>query len=681
MKKAAVGGDGKGAGAAARGAGKPGVAPGPEAPGIPAGEGGRRPEDGRGPGERVNDFAIKIATVNGTGSASANGLLRQAIFRMGIPVSGKNLFPSNIQGLPTWYEIRVSGEGHTARTPRFDLMVAMNPATYERDIAEVHAGGWVLHDSSWPLPRVLRREGVSFLGAPLAKMCVERFEGDRERILMKNIAYVGAIAALVDLEMEVVEGLLSETFARKKALLDSNFVAVRMGYDYAKEHFDCPLPIRLERMDATRDSILIDGNTAAALGCVYAGATVAAWYPITPSTSLVDAFTRFCGRYRKDPETGKNRFCIVQAEDELAAAGIVVGAGWTGARAFTATSGPGISLMGEFIGLAYYAEIPSVFFDVQRTGPSTGMPTRTQQGDLLAVAYASHGDTKHIVLFPADPGECFQFAVRAFDLADRFQTPVFVVTDLDIGMNDWVVPKLEWDDSYAPDRGKVLGAEELERMEKFYRYLDVDGDGIPYRTLPGVHPKGAYFTRGSGHTKYGTYTEDSEEYTEVVDRIARKVENAAPHLPEPLVLARPGAELGLVSLGGCDRAVREAVAVLGGRGVRLDYMRIRGFPFDRAVEEFLLAHERCFVVEQNRDAQLLSLLLLETAVTKERLASVRYYGGLPMSCHHVVEGVEAHLGIAGRGAAARAGAAAGATAAAAGVGGDAAARATEGAGT
>ncbi|HZD06121.1 MAG TPA: 2-oxoacid:acceptor oxidoreductase family protein, partial [Longimicrobiales bacterium] len=402
----------------------------------------------------VNRFALKIGTVNGTGSASANSLILQTIFRMGIPVSGKNLFPSNIQGLPTWYEIRVDAGGHTGRADAVDLFVAMNPATYARDIAEVRPGGWVLHDSSWPLRSDMRRDDVTFLGIPLARMCVDRFSRARERILMKNIGYLGVLAALLDMEVEVVETLLQENFGRKKALLDSNFEAFRMGFDHAREQWECPLPFRLRRMDANGDSILIDGNTAAALGCLYAGATVAAWYPITPSTSLVDAFSAFCGAHRRNPETGASRYSILQAEDELAAAGMVLGAGWAGARAFTATSGPGISLMGEFIGLAYYAEIPGVFFDIQRTGPSTGMPTRTQQGDLMLVAYASHGDTRHIALFPSDPRECFDFAVRAFDLTERFQTPVFVVSDLDIGMNDWVVPPLEWDDDYRPDRGK-----------------------------------------------------------------------------------------------------------------------------------------------------------------------------------------------------------------------------------
>ncbi|NIP57429.1 MAG: 2-oxoacid:acceptor oxidoreductase subunit alpha [Gemmatimonadetes bacterium] len=592
--------------------------------------------------DRVNRFAFKIGTPNGTGSASANSLLRTAIFRMGIPVSGKNLFPSNIQGLPTWYEIRVNASGHVARTPRFDLLVAMNPASYERDVAEVVPGGWVLHDSTWPFREDLRRDDVHFLGVPLSRMCVDEFEGARVRILMKNIGYVGALTALLDIDVEIVEGLLEETFARKKKLLDANFTALRLGRDYALEHFDCPLPIRLEAMDANADKILIDGNTAAALGCVYAGATVAAWYPITPSTSLVDAFTAFCEKHRKDPETGRNLYAIVQAEDELAAAGIVIGAGWSGARAFTSTSGAGISLMSEFIGLAYYAETPSVFFDIQRTGPSTGMPTRTQQGDILMVAYASHGDTKHVVLFPADPAECFDFAVRSFDLAERFQTPVFVVSDLDIGMNDWVVPRLDWDDGYRPDRGKVLSAEELEAGREFFRYLDVDGDGIPYRTLPGVHPAGAYFTRGSGHDRYGKYTEDSRPYMEVVDRLVRKVEGAAEHLPEPEVRTVEGARAGLVTVGSCRGAVLEAMEWLREKGVAMDYLRVRGFPFAPDVEAFLEAHEVNVVVEQNRDAQLRSLLALETGVEKERLLSVRYYGGQPLSAHHVLDGVASH---------------------------------------
>ncbi len=621
---------------------------------------GAAPRPGSGAG--VNDFALKIATANGTGSASANGLLMKTIFRMGIPVSGKNLFPSNIQGLPTWYEIRVSGDGHTARRAEFDLMVAMNPATYERDVREVRPGGWLLHDASWPLPSELLRDDVTYLGVPLAQMCNERFEGARARILLKNIAYSGVLAALLDMDLGVIDRLLEETYGRKKALLDSNFEAVRLGYDYAKAHIECPLPFRLEPMDATRGHILIDGNTAAALGCVYAGATVAAWYPITPSTSLVDAFSGFCARLRKDPATGKSRVAIIQAEDELAAVGMVVGASWVGARAFTATSGPGISLMGEFIGLAYYAEIPAVIFDIQRTGPSTGMPTRTQQGDLMPVAYASHGDTKHIALFPAHPGECFDMAVAAFDLAERYQTPVFVVSDLDIGMNDWVVPEIRWDDGYVPDRGKVLGADELERIEKFYRYLDRDGDGIAARTVPGTHPKGAFFTRGSGHDRFGRYTEDADAYQDVVDRLARKIDGSVERLPEPEVrwagevgggrahggnggspAGARSAPIGLVTLGGCRAAVLEAQARLCARGLEADVMRIRAFPLGPTVRAFLEAHERVFVIEQNRDAQLRSLLTLETEVPLARLESIRSYGGMPLAAREVVEGVERAL--------------------------------------
>ena len=592
--------------------------------------------------DRVNDFAFKIATANGTGSASANGLIMQAIFRMGVPVTGKNVFPSNIQGLPTWYEIRVSGAGYTARTPEFDLMVALNAATYQKDVAEVRSGGWLLYDSSWPLDERLRRPDVTYLGVPLAEMCNTAFKGVRERILMKNIAYAGALAALLEIDTDVIRALLKEKFGKKPALMDSNQQAVDLGYHYAKRTFDCPLPIRLKPGEATKDAILIDGNTSAALGCLYAGATVAAWYPITPSTSLMDAFRGFCMKYRQDPETKKNRYAVLQAEDELAAVGMVIGAGWAGARAFTSTSGPGISLMNEFIGLAYYTEIPAVIFDVQRTGPSTGMPTRTQQGDLMMCAYASHGDTRHICLYPSDPREAFECAVQAFDLAERFQTPVFVLSDLDIGMNDWMVPRLQWDDSYRPDRGKVLSADELEQAKSFFRYLDVDGDGIPYRSLPGEHPKGAYFTRGSGHNKYAGYTEDAQEYQEVIDRIDRKIQRASKAVPAPIIRTR-GSKMGLVTVGGCHAACVEALDLLEREGIMLDFMRVRGFPFSSEVQQFLDAHEINFVVEQNRDGQLRNLLMLETGVPVEKLESVLYYGGFPMSAHHVMSGVKTRI--------------------------------------
>ncbi|MEB2283616.1 MAG: 2-oxoacid:acceptor oxidoreductase subunit alpha [Myxococcales bacterium] len=595
--------------------------------------------------DSVNRFAFKLANVNGTGSASANGLLMQAIFRMGIPVSGKNLFPSNIQGLPTWYEIRVDRDGRTARTDRFDLMVAMNAETYARDIDEVQPGGWVLFDSSWPLKPTLLRSDVTFLGVPYAAICAESFGGVRERTLMKNIVYVGTLAALLDIDMDVIEGMLAEKFAAKPKLEASNTKAIRLGYEYAQAHFSCPLPIRLEAMGpeararAAADAILITGNTATALGALYAGATVAAWYPITPSTSILDAFTELCEEYRVDPETKERRCCIIQAEDELAAIGMVIGAAWAGARAFTATSGPGISLMTELIGLAYYAEIPAVIVDVQRVGPSTGMPTRTQQGDILLCAYASHGDTKHILLFPGDPGECFHFMVRAFDLAERFQTPVFMLSDLDIGMNDWVVPRLTWDDAYRPDRGRVLSKEELEALPRYYRYSPEDWQGVAARTLPGTSPKGAFFTRGSGHNKLGGYTELPDEYQEVMDRLARKHWTARNFVPPAVVETRPGASFGVITVGSCDLAVREALSELAANGLAGDYMRVRGFPFGPEVESFLRRHDRTFVVEQNRDGQMRSLLTLETGAAKSRLFSVRAYGGLPLQAGQVVRSI------------------------------------------
>ena len=603
---------------------------------------------------RVNDFAIKLANVNGTGSASANSLLVQAIFRMGVPVSGKNLFPSNIQGLPTWYEIRVNASGYTARALDYDLVVAMNAQTYAADIAEAASGGYVLYDSSWPLDPDLERSDVSFLGVPLATMCLENFAKPRERILMKNIAYAGAIVALTGIDLDVVSALLAETFARNVALRDSNQKALRLGYDYATDHFDCPLAFRLEPMNENAESILIDGNTAAALGALYAGATVAAWYPITPATAVMDNFTRLCAKYRRvkvesdDPEapaTYKNNYLIIQAEDEIASIGMVLGAGWSGARAFTSTSGPGISLMSELLGLAYYTEIPAVVIDVQRVGPSTGMPTRTQQGDILMCAYASHGDTKHVVLFPANPKECFEFAVASFDLAERFQTPVFMLSDLDIGMNDWVVPKLTWDDDYVPDRGRVIDDSQLGEMKEFFRYTNEDEEFVAPRTLPGSHERGAYFVRGSGHDKFGRYTEIPDQYQEVIDRLKLKHAAAAPHVPAPITLRRAGATVGVVTVGSCDLAVREALDELSERGLAADFMRVRGFPFVEDVRHFVEAHERCFVVEQNRDAQLRSLISIETGVAIERMDSVLAYGGFPLSAKQVVDSVLTQMEI------------------------------------
>jgi len=591
---------------------------------------------------RVNDFSIKIATVNGTGSASANTLLMKSIFRSGIPVTGKNYFPSNIQGLPTWYEIRITKDGHVARSGRVDIMVAMNAETYARDVKEVEPGGYLVYDSTWPRPALLKRDDITVLGVPLAKLCNESFNGVRTRILMKNICYAGVLAALLDLDLARIRELLAETYAKKPQLVESNMKAIQLGYDYTRAAFPCPLPLRVEKLDRTAGHIMIDGNTAAALGCLYAGATVAAWYPITPSTSLMDAFKMFADRMRIDASGAKN-FAFIQAEDELASIGMVIGAMWNGARAFTATSGPGISLMGEFLGLAYYAEVPAVVFDIQRVGPSTGMPTRTQQGDVLKAAYASHGDTRHVCLYPANPEECFYMAVQAFDLAERLQTPVMVLSDLDIGMNDWMCRDLKWDDSYRPDRGKLLGKEEVLKLEKFYRYFDKDGDGIGYRTLPGVHPKAAYFTRGSGHTQYGVYTEDAADYQLVLDRLMKKWATAKRLVPRAVIDATAGSAAALVSLGSCDGAIREAIEVLKGQGVALDYMRVRAFPFSEDVEKFLAAHELLFVVEQNRDAQFRSLLTLESAVEKGKLRSLLHYNGMPISSAFIVEGVLAQL--------------------------------------
>jgi 2-oxoglutarate ferredoxin oxidoreductase subunit alpha len=524
-----------------------------------------------------------------------------------------------------------------ARALDYDLVVAMNAQTYARDVREVRSGGYLLYDSTWPLDRSLIRDDVTYLGVPLARLCNDNFREPRERILMKNIAYAGALVAILNIDMEIVDALLAEKFAAKKALRESNTRALRLGYDYAREHFDCPLPFHLEKMDANTGKILIDGNSATALGCVYAGATVAAWYPITPATSVMDSFKMFCEQFRKDPETGKNNYLILQAEDELAAMGMVIGASWNGARAFTSTAGPGVSLMNELLGLAYYAEIPVVLVDVQRVGPSTGMPTRTQQGDVLECAYASHGDTRHILLFPANPGECFEFAVKSFDIAEQFQTPVIMLTDLDIGMNDWVVPRFEWDENYRPNRGRVLTAEQLEKLPRFDRYSDEDENFVPPRSLPGVHSKGAFFTRGSGHNKFGGYTEIPDEYQEVMDRLALKHKAAAKFVPAPVIEKAEGAVFGIVTLGGCDMAVREAIEVLANRGIPADFMRIRGFPFDAPVEAFLNEHEFNFVIEQNRDAQLRSLLLLETGVAKDKLRSILVYGGFPLSASLVVD--------------------------------------------
>jgi 2-oxoglutarate ferredoxin oxidoreductase subunit alpha len=589
---------------------------------------------------RINDFVLKIATVNGTGSASANGLLMKALFRMGVPVTGKNLFPSNIQGLPTWYEIRANRDGYMSRSGRVDMMVAMNVQTYQKDLDEVSPGGFLIYDSTWPRALTLQRHDITVLGVPLSRMCNEAFSIARTRILMKNVAYVGVLAALLNIDLKILRGLLQEMFSSKPALVESNLKAIMLGYDFTIENFNCPLPVRAEVMGDNSGNILINGNEAIGLGCVYAGATVGAWYPITPSTSVMDSFSQYCEMFRTDPETGDKLFCIIQAEDELAAAGMVLGANWVGARGFTPTSGPGISLMSEFIGFAYYAEIPSVFINVQRVGPSTGMPTRTQQGDVMLCAYASHGDTRHPILFPANPHECFEMAVQVFDLAERLQTAVFMLSDLDIGMNDWMIPELSWDDNYRPDRGKVLGPKDLAKMERFVRYLDVDGDGITYRTLPGEDPKGAYFARGSGHNRYGAYTEDSGQYQDVMDRLLVKWETAKTMVPDAVLskASRP-TRLGIVAYGSSDGAVIEARDRLAEQGIHADYLRIRAFPFTREVENFLQEHDTVFVVEQNRDAQMKALLMLEYNDIADRLVSILHYNGMPIPSECVVTGV------------------------------------------
>ncbi|HJU21623.1 MAG TPA: 2-oxoacid:acceptor oxidoreductase subunit alpha [Casimicrobiaceae bacterium] len=582
---------------------------------------------------RVNDFVVKFANVNGSGSASANGLFARAILRMGVPVAARNIFPSNIQGLPTWYEVRVAEAGWRGRRGGVDLMVAMNPQTWDKDVAEIESGGYLFYDSTKPLPPSKFREDVAVLGVPLTAICNAEYADMRQRQLFKNIVYLGALSALLDIDAAEIERLFAEQYRGKEALLDSNRKALAMGRDYALANFECPIGLSVERRNAVGNRIFIDGNSAAALGAVYGGATVAAWYPITPSSSLAESFSKWCRKFRADKATGEHRYAIVQAEDELASIGIVIGAAWNGARAFTATSGPGVSLMQEFLGLAYFAEIPAVLFDVQRGSPSTGMPTRTQQADLLSCAYASHGDTKHVLLFPEDPRECFEFGALAFDLADRLQTPVFVMMDLDIGMQDWLSEPLAWDDSRQMDRGKVMTAADLDAGRDFGRYLDVDGDGIPYRTYPGTHPaKGSYFTRGTTKDRYARYTEEGPAYVDNMQRLLRKFETAKTLLPKPVIT--PAAQTttsGVIWFGSTGAAMAEALAELALQDVHLDRMRIRGFPFDDAVADFIAAHDHLFVVEQNRDAQLKTLLVNECGVDPGKLTSILHYDGTPIT--------------------------------------------------
>ena len=591
----------------------------------------------------LNDFVVRFANVNGTGSASANTMFAKAIFRMGIPVSPKNIFPSNIQGLPTWYEVRISEKGYLGRREGVDIMVCVNPQSMPKDIATVKPNGYFIYDSTKELHKEFIRDDIHYLGVPMMEMCMERFSDPRQRQLLKNMIYVGALAALIDIEIPVLHEIISLQFKGKDKLIAANFEALDMGIEYVRKHFKCPLGLRLERRDKVGDWIMIDGNTACGIGAVYAGATVAAWYPITPSTSLVQAFEKYAKKLRVEPETGRNKFAVIQAEDELAAIGVVIGASWNGARSFTATSGPGVSLMSEFLGLAYFAEIPTVLVDVQRGGPSTGMPTRTQQSDLISAAYASHGDTRQVLLFPSTPAECFDHMIEAFDLAERLQTPILVMTDLDLGMNENMSPPLKWDDRRIYDRGKVLTAKDLENKDVFGRYLDVDNDGICYRTIPGTHPtKGSFFTRGTSRDEYAAYTEDGAAYVRNVDRLLHKWETAKEYVPGPEFYQKDKqSALGVIFFGTTTYAALEAVDMLKDQGIVMDAMRVKAFPFNDQVKEFIDGHDRVFIVEQNRDAQFKSLLINETGLRASKIASVLNYDGFPITaeaiCSQIVE--------------------------------------------
>jgi 2-oxoglutarate ferredoxin oxidoreductase subunit alpha len=593
----------------------------------------------------VNDCVVRFANVNGSGSASANELFARAVMRMGVPVAPRNIFPSNIQGLPTWYEVRISEAGHLGARGGVDLMVAMNPQTWDKDVASIEPGGYLFYDSTKPMPKSRFRDDINVIGVPLTAICNSQYTDPRQRQLFKNIIYVGVLTALLDMDVPEVERLIGEQFKGKDKLIQPNIHALHLGRDYALQNLACPLGIRLRRSDKVGDRIFIEGNAAAALGAVYGGATVCAWYPITPSTSLAEAFSRYCARHRVDPDTGLHRYAIVQAEDELASIGMVIGAAWNGARAFTATSGPGISLMQEFIGLAYFAEIPAVIFNVQRAGPSTGMPTRTQQCDVISCAYASHGDTKHVLLFPEDPAEAFDFGAKAFDLADRLQTPVFVLLDLDIGMNHRLCHPLRWDDSKPYDRGKVMTATELQAGKDFGRYLDVDGDGIPYRTYPGTHPtKGSFFTRGTSRDRYARYTEEGGPYADNMQRLLRKFETAKDLAPRPLQAnaAKP-TKYGVIYYGSTSPAMDEAIHMIEARGHLLDRLRVRAFPFHSSVASFVADHDFVFVVEQNRDSQLRSLIVNECGIDPVRLVPVVHYDGTPITARFIAGTIGDHL--------------------------------------
>ena len=595
--------------------------------------------------EAINDFVIKFANVNGSGSASANELFAKAVMRMGVPVSPRNIFPSNIQGMPTWYEARVCEKGYHGRRGGVDMMVAMNPQTWDTDVAEIEPGGYLFYDSTRPMPASKFREDIHVMGVPLTEIANAAYADPRQRQLFKNIIYVGALSVLLDVDAEVFEKLFAEQYKGKERLLDSNIKALHLGRDYVKQHMQAPLGIRVRRSDNVGDQIFTDGNSAAALGCIYGGATVAAWYPITPSSSIPEAFQKYCAKFRVDPETGQHRFAIVQAEDELASIGMVVGAGWNGARAFTATSGPGISLMAEFIGLAYFAEIPVTIINVQRGGPSTGMPTRTQQSDLIACAYASHGDTKHVLLLPQDPHECFEQSAAALDLADRLQTPIFVMTDLDIGMNQRLCKPFVWDDKREYDRGKVMSAEELEAGKDFGRYKDVDGDGIPWRTLPGTHPsKGAFFTRGTTRNPYAQYSERGPDYIYNMERLLKKFKTAATLVPQPVLRnASKPTRFGVIYFGSTSPAMREALDVLEADDIQIDALRLRAFPFPQSVPDFIAAHDKVFVVEQNRDAQMHSMLVNELDIDPAHMVRVLHYDGTPITARFIAGAIRKSL--------------------------------------
>jgi 2-oxoglutarate ferredoxin oxidoreductase subunit alpha len=583
----------------------------------------------------INDFVIRFANVNGTGSASANFLFAKAVFRMGIPVSPKNIFPSNIQGLPTWYEVRVTEKCYLGRREGIDLMVCVNPQSMAQDIKNVKPGGYFLYDNTKKLHDEFIREDITYLGIPLMEMANAEFSDPRQRQLFKNVIYIGALAGFLNIEFKVLEQLLEEQFAGKEKLIPPNIKSLQLGMNYALENFSCPLDFSLERRDAVRDSIMIDGNSACGLGALYGGATVVAWYPITPSTSVAEAFENYARQFRVDKKTGKNKYAIVQAEDELAALGMVIGANWNGARAFTATSGPGVSLMSEFLGLAYFAEIPAVLIDVQRAGPSTGMPTRTQQSDIQIAAYASHGDTKHVLLFPATPDECFEMTADSFDLAETLQTPVIILSDLDLGMNDHISKPFKWDNKKKYKRGKVLEADMLNEIGRFGRYLDIDSDGITYRTLPGTHPtKGSFFTRGTSRDEYAIYTEDGEAYKRNMDRLLKKWETAKSLVPKPVIEENQN-ENALLFFGTSSYSASETVDLLNEEGLLFDTMRIRSFPFSEEVERFLSNHEKIFVIEQNRDAQMKMLIVNETGTSPQKLISVLNYDGMPITAANI----------------------------------------------